>query len=241
MQTSNPTLGTFDRVGSSAGYDAMTVEGTIFKTGILAVILTTCFAVAWASVGVHASVGILIGAASIVGLILALIISFVPKTAPYLSPLYAAAEGFALGFISYLMEAAYPHIVLPAAACSLATLFAMLIAYRSGLIRVNNTFRAVIGGAMLAICLYYVVGWIASFFGVHLLGLGLEGGWLSIGISIVVVVVAALSLALDFDFIARNAGSAPKYMEWYGAFSLMVTMVWLYLEILRLMAKLRKR
>ena len=105
----------------------------------------------------------------------------------------------------------------------------------------NNTFRAVVVGATLTIFLYYMAGMIAMLFHVTLPGLGFQGGWLSIGISVVFVIVASLNLVLDFDFIAGNAGSAPKYMEWYGAFSLLVTLVWLYLEILRLLAKLRSR
>jgi uncharacterized YccA/Bax inhibitor family protein len=131
--------------------------------------------------------------------------------------------------------------VLQAATMTVATFFGMLFAYKARLIVVNDTFRAVIIGATMTIFFYYLAGFIALFFHFTLPGLGFQGGLLSIGISVLIVIVAALNLVLDFDYIAGNAGSAPKYMEWYGAFSLLVTLVWLYLEILRLLAKMRSR
>jgi len=246
MQTSNPTLGAFGQVGTMGGSygpsDTMTVDGTIHKTGILGAILLAAFVFSWVALSqamMPSTIPIIIGL--IGGFIVAMIISFKPVTAPYLSPVYAGVEGFVLAAISFPLEMAYPHIVLQAASMTIATLFALLFAYRTGLIVVNNTFRAVIVGATLAIGLYYIIGMVAMLFHVTLPGLGFQGGWLSIGISVVVVVVAALNLVLDFDQIAQNAGSAPRYMEWYGAFSLMVTLVWLYLELLRLLAKLRGR
>jgi len=248
MNTSNPTLGAFNRVGalgvSYGASDTMTVDGTINKAGILGVLLAMAFAFTWTGLSqaagtVPSSLPIMIGAFG--GFIVAMIISFVPTTAPYLSPVYALAEGFVLAAISYPLEQAYPYIVLQAATMTIATFLGMLFAYKTRLIVVNNTFRNVIVGATMTIMLYYVAGMLALMFHVTLPGLGFQGGWLSIGISVVIVIVAALNLVLDFDFIAGNAGSAPKYMEWYGAFSLLVTLVWLYLEILRLLAKLRSR
>ncbi len=222
--------------------DTMTVDGTINKTGILGFILAVCFAATWAGLSqtnLPASLPIIIGALG--GFALAMVIIFKPTTAPYLSPAYAAIEGFVLAAISFPLELAYPHIVLQAASLTILTLMAMMFAYRTGLIKVNGTFRAVIVGATLAIALYYVAALLLGFFHVTVPGMGLDNSWLSIGISVVVVIVASLNLVLDFDQIANNAGVAPKYMEWYGAFSLMVTLVWLYIEILRLLAKLRSR
>lgn len=246
MTTSNPTLGAFGNVGtmgvSYGTSETMTVDGTIHKTGILGALLVAFFVFTWVGLSqshVPPSLPIILGALG--GFVVALIITFKPTTAPYLSPIYASVEGFVLAAISFPLEMAYPHIVLQAASMTLATLFGMLVAYRTGLIVVNNTFRAVIVGATLTIALYYLVGMGAMFFGVTLPGLGFQGGWFSIGISVVIVIIAALNLALDFDLIARNAGTAPRYMEWYGAFSLMVTLVWLYLEILRMLAKIRGR
>ncbi|HUB67218.1 MAG TPA: Bax inhibitor-1/YccA family protein [Candidatus Methylacidiphilales bacterium] len=247
MNTSNPTLGAFNRVSTlGVGYEAsgaMTVDGTIHKAGVLGVLLALAFAFTWTGLshaaGVPAAAPIMIGALG--GFIIAMIISFNPPSAPYLSPVYALVEGFVLAAISYPLEQLYPFIVLQAATMTIATLFGMLFAYKARLIVVNNTFRAVIIGATMTIFFYYLAGFIALFFHFTLPGLGFQGGLLSIGISVLIVIVAALNLVLDFDYIANNAGSAPKYMEWYGAFSLLVTLVWLYLEILRLLAKMRDR
>jgi uncharacterized YccA/Bax inhibitor family protein len=246
MNTSNPTLGAFNKVGamgiSFGTADTMTVDGTISKTGVLGAILLLAFGFTWAGLtqsNLPSAMPIIVGALG--GFVLAMIIIFKPTTAPYLSPAYAGVEGMLLAAVSYPLELAYPHIVLQAASLTIATLFALLIAYRTGLIVVNNTFRAVVVGATMAIALYYLIGMVCMLFHVAVPGMGFQGGWLSIGISCVIVVVAALNLVLDFDYIAQNAGTAPKYMEWYGAFSLMVTLVWLYLELLRLLAKIRGR
>jgi uncharacterized YccA/Bax inhibitor family protein len=246
MTTSNPTLGAFGKVGamgvSYGTTDTMTVDGTISKTGILGAILLLAFGFTWAGLtqsNLPSALPIIVGALG--GFVLAMIIIFKPTTAPYLSPAYAGVEGILLAAISYPLELAYPHIVLQAASLTIATLFALLMAYRTGLIVVNNTFRAVVVGATMAIALYYLLGIVLMFFHVNVPGMGFQSSWLSIGISGVIVIVAALNLVLDFDFIAKNAGTAPKYMEWYGAFSLMVTLVWLYLELLRLLAKIRGR
>jgi uncharacterized YccA/Bax inhibitor family protein len=246
MTTSNPTLGAFGKVGamgvSYATTDTMTVDGTINKTGVLGVILLAAFGFTWSGLSqanLPSALPIIVGALG--GFVVAMIIIFKPTTAPYLSPVYAGIEGVLMAAISFPLEMAYPHIVLQAASLTIATLFALLMAYRTGLIVVNNTFRAVIVGATMAIVIYYVIGMVCMLFHVNVPGMGFQGGWLSIGISGVIVIVAALNLVLDFDFIAKNAGTAPKYMEWYGAFSLMVTLVWLYLELLRLLAKVRGR
>jgi uncharacterized YccA/Bax inhibitor family protein len=246
MNTSNPTLSTFGKVGamgvSYGTSDTMTVDGTISKTGILGVILLLAFGFTWAGLSqsnLPSALPIIVGALG--GFVVAMIIIFKPTTAPYLSPAYAGIEGMLLAAISFPLELAYPHIVLQAASLTIATLFALLMAYRTGLIVVNNTFRAVIVGATMAIAIYYLIGMVCMLFHVNVPGMGFQGGWLSIGISAVIVIVAALNLVLDFDYIAQNAGTAPKYMEWYGAFSLMVTLIWLYLELLRLLAKLRSR
>lgn len=246
MNTSNPTLGAFGKVGamgvSYGTSTTMTVDGTINKTGILGAILLLAFGFTWSGLSqsnVPSALPIVVGALG--GFVLAMIIIFKPTTAPYLSPVYAGLEGIVLAAISLPLELAYPHIVLQAASLTFATLFALLLAYRTGLIVVNQTFRAVVVGATMAIALYYLVGLGAMLFHVTVPGMGLQGGWLSIGISGVIVIVAALNLVLDFDFIAKNAGTAPKYMEWYGAFSLIVTLVWLYLELIRLLAKVRSR
>ena len=246
MTSSNPTLGAFTKVGAMGlnrdDSGTMTIDGTIHKTGILAVILMLCFGITWAAIS-HDNIGYTLPAfgGAIAGLILVFIISFNPTTAPYLSPAYAAVEGAFIAAVSYLLEMRFPGIVIQAALLTFAVLFAMLFAYRTGLIVVNNTFRAVVVGAIMAIAVFYLVGMVCMLFGITIPGFAINGSLLSIGIQLVIAVVAALTLALDFDLIAQNAGTAPKFMEWYGAFSLMVTLVWLYITLLRLLANLRSR
>jgi uncharacterized YccA/Bax inhibitor family protein len=246
MNTSNPTLGAFNNVGamgvSFGNTGTMTVDGTIHKTGILAVLLALAFGFTWVGLtqaGMTSSLPLYIG--SFGGFAVAMVICFVPTMAPYLSPVYALVEGFVLAALSFIFEQHYPLIAVQAATLTIATVFGMLFAYRTGLIKVNHTFRAVVIGATLTIAVYYLIGMVCMFFGVLLPGIGINGSWFSIAISGVIVIVAAMNLALDFDLISSNAGSAPKYMEWYGAFSLMVTVVWLYVSILRLLANSRSR
>jgi len=246
MTSSNPTLGAFTKVGAMGlqreNAETMTIDGTIHKTGILAVILMLCFGLTWSAIThEHISIAPALYGGLFTGFILAMIICFVPTSAPYLSCLYAAAEGICLGALSLAYETKFHGIVMQAALLTFATIFAMLFAYRTGLIVVNNTFRAVVTGAIMAILGFYVIGIICMFFGITLPGIGIQSDLMSIGITCVIAVVAALSLALDFDSIASNAGSAPKYMEWYGGFSLMVTVVWLYITLLRLLASVRGR
>ena len=175
------------------------------------------------------------------GFIVAIIISFKPNLAQYLAPVYAVLEGLFLGAISAMFNQAFaesaPGIVMNATLLTILTAFAMLVVYRTGLIKVNDKFIRIITTAVGAIALYYFVNIILSMFGVNLVMLH-NSGPLSIGISLVIIGVAAFSLLLDFNFIEKaSQQGAPKYMEWYGAFALMVTLIWLYLEILKLLAK----
>jgi uncharacterized YccA/Bax inhibitor family protein len=175
------------------------------------------------------------------GFAVALITIFKPNLSPLTAPVYAALEGLALGAISAIAEARYPGIVIQAVALTFGTLFALLIAYRSRLIPVTQNFRLGIVAATGGIAIFYLVAIGLSFWGVRIPFLH-EGSALGIGFSVFVVVIAALNLVLDFDFIEKGAEhGAPKFMEWYGAFGLMVTLIWLYLEILRLLSKLRSR
>jgi uncharacterized YccA/Bax inhibitor family protein len=233
-------------VSSSSG--TMTVKGSVIKTFLL--IAMTIFAASYTWYTVFyannpTAVTPWLWGGLISGFILALIICFVPKTSPYLAPLYAAAEGFALGAISAFFEIAFyekfPGIVLTAMSITLLTALVMLFCYQTRLIRVTNKLRSVIIIATMSIAVFYFVVIILNLFKVatpfyH------GSSLLSIGISVVIVVIAALNLLLDFDFIEQGAkAGAPKYMEWYGAFGLLVTLVWLYLEILRLLSKIALR
>ncbi len=175
------------------------------------------------------------------GLIVALVTVFKKTWAGITSPVYALLEGLFLGGISAIFEAQYPGIVIQAVALTFGTLFSLLLAYKSRLIKVTENFKLGVAAATGSIFLIYLANMLLGFFGIHMPFIH-ESGIIGIGFSLVVVVIAALNLVLDFDFIENGAASgAPKYMEWYAAFGLMVTLIWLYLEMLRLLAKLRSR
>ena len=246
MRSGNPTLSdeTFKQQAGITG-ERMTLNGTVNKTGILLFIAVVCAALPWRLLMQQSSMASMmmpmaIGAA-VIGFILALIISFKAHTAPYLAPAYAAAEGVFLGAISAVFEMRCPGIVLQAMALTFGTLGCLLLAYKSGLIRASENFKLGIVAATGAVAVLYLVNFVMSFFGS---GMGFISAPTPIGIgfSVIVVAIAALNLVLDFDFIERGVNNgSPKYMEWYGAFGLVVTLVWLYLEILRLLSKLRDR
>ena len=246
MNTSNPTLNSsvFTNAGPVAEGGAMTLNGTVAKTGLLTTILLVAAAWAWnASTGgaLPAWFGAAIMGGGIGAFVVALIISFSPRTAPMLAPVYALGEGVVLGLISAMFERRFHGIVLTAVLLTCGVLAAMLAAYMTGVIRATERFKAGVFAAMGGILLFYVITMVLGLFGVHVPGL-FGNGPLGIGISVFIVIIAALNLVIDFDFIERGAaGGAPKYMEWYGAFAMMVTLVWLYLEILRLLSKLRDR
>lgn len=248
MQSSNPALNskTFDRFGpiSSGSTDVMTIDGTVNKTAILLLIAIATAAFVWrmyfASQNPAVVAPFLLGGA-IGGLIVAIITAFKKSWSSVTAPLYAALEGLFLGGISAFYEARFHGIVIQAVVLTFGTAFALLMAYKSRLIQVTQNFKLGVAAATGGIFLLYMASFILGFFGIRI-GFIHEGGLFGIVFSLVVVVIAALNLVLDFDFIEQGAEhGAPKFMEWYGAFGLMVTLVWLYLEILRLLGKARKR
>jgi uncharacterized YccA/Bax inhibitor family protein len=224
----------------------MSVQGTVVKTFILLAILGAAALWAWnAMAGQQLAYGVLMGSA-IAGFIVAMVTMFKPTVAPWTAPVYAALEGVFLGAISQVIEMAtidrfgdkYSGIAMQAVSLTCGVLMVMLFAYATRLIRVTDKLRAGIVVATGALCLFYFVSMILSLFGVAV-PLLFSSTPLGIGFSLFVVGLAAFNLLLDFDFIEKAAHSeAPKYMEWYGAFGLMVTLIWLYLEILRLLTKL---
>jgi uncharacterized YccA/Bax inhibitor family protein len=235
----------FQRAGSTyyEGADTMTVQGTGVKTGILLLLAVVAAAFAWtqSAAGAIQSLYPMVIGGSIVGLIAAMVGFFKPTAAPYAAPIYAVAEGLVLGLISQIVNSIYPGIAFQAVCLTFGTLFSLLIAYQSGWIRVTEKFRAGVFAATGAIFLIYLIGFIMSFFGAGIPYIH-EAGVIGIGFSLFVVAIAALNLVLDFDFIDRGArAGAPKYMEWFGALGLMVTLVWLYIEILHLLMKLQNR
>jgi uncharacterized YccA/Bax inhibitor family protein len=245
MRTSNPALNARAFQGEGVGTgEAMTLKGTINKTGLLLLCVVGTAAWTWnifMRSGNAQSVMPLLLVGAIGGLIFALITTFKKTWAPVTAPIYALLEGLVLGAISAMFEMRYHGIAIQAVSLTFGTMFALLLAYRSGLIPVTQNFKLGIIAATGGIALFYVAQIVLGLFGIHFSTIN-GSGPIGIAFSVFVVIVAALNLVLDFDFIesAVTAG-APKYMEWYGAFGLMVTLIWLYLEILRLLSKLRSR
>ena len=220
----------------------MTLAGAIGKTGILmAVCAASAVAVWMRAAALGPALGAAITGAVIAGFVVAIVTTFVPRWAPITAPLHANLEGLALGGITLVINARYQGLPLEALALTILAGGTMLALYATRVVRVTQRLRAVVIGATLAIMLYYIIALVLGFF--HIQAPLLHGGgWLSIGFSLLVVGVATLNFLLDFDMIERAAqGGAPRYMEWYGAFGVLVTFVWLYLEILRLLTKLRDR
>lgn len=241
MRSANPALSdnAFRSAGVAFGSEAMSIDGAVHKTGISLLVLLVAAAFVWNG-GLGDATPLAVMGGAIAGLVLALVTVFKKTWAPITTPLYAAAQGLFLGGISAMYEARYPGIVINAVGLTMGTLAALLLAYRSGLIRATENFKLGIFAATGAIFLVYLVSMVLGFFGVQvplIHGSGIVG----IGFSLFVVAIAALNLVMDFDFIENAAGRAPKYMEWYAAFGLLVTLVWLYIEILRLLAKLQGR
>ncbi len=246
MRTSNPALNrnTFSDLSVIDDGNAMTIQGVVNKSFILlALVLISSFHV-WKlffTTGAVQSVTPWMLVGGIGGFVVALITVFNKKIAGITAPIYALLEGLVLGGISAMVEARYPGLVIQAVFLTFGTLFSLLVLYKSGFIKVTENFKLGIIAATGGIMLVYMVSFILGLFGVNV-GLIHGNGLISIGFSLFVVVIAALNLVLDFDFIENGASQgAPKYMEWYAAFGLMVTLIWLYIEILRLLVKLQNR
>ncbi len=243
MRSGNPALqaDTFSRVPSVAGAEQMTIGGTVNKTALSLFILLITASYIWNRGAADPALGAWILGSVIGGFVVALVTVFKKTWAPMTTPAYAALEGLALGGISVIFEARYPGIVSQAVFLTFGTLGALLLAYRSGLIKATENFKLGIVAATGGIALLYLVSFVLGFFGMSVPLIHSTGTW-GILFSLFVVVIAALNLVLDFDFIETGVQrGAPKYMEWYGAFGLLVTLVWLYLEILRLLVKLQGR
>jgi len=238
MRTANPALNakTFDVANEGAG--VMTVQGTVSRTAMLLALLFAATLLTWNAPQERSS-WIMIG--GIAGFIVALITVFKKTLAPVTAPIYAVCQGVMLGGISSLFEQRFPGIVMQAVLLTFGTLGALLLAYTSRLIKATENFKLGVVAATGGIALFYLVSWILSLFHVQI-PMIYGSGPVGIIFSAVVVVVAALNLVLNFDFIEQGAEQGvPKYMEWYAAFGLIVTLVWLYMEIFRLLSKLQSR
>jgi len=234
---------TFSETIIDAKIERMTLQGTVNKVGISLLLVMLSASYTWNQYFEYgpAAISTFMIGGSIVGLIFALITIFKRTWAPITAPIYALAKGFALGGISAMYEAQFGGITMQAVTLTFATMFGLLFAYKTGIIKPDRNFMLMVFAGTFAIFAVYMVNFIMLFFGSSI-GFIHDNGVFGIGFSLVVVAIAALNLVLDFDYIEQGAEQgAPKYLEWYGAFSLMVTLIWLYLEILRLLAKLRSR
>ncbi len=220
----------------------MTLQGTVNKTFILALLLVISGGFSWQLVQTNPGIsGLLCIGSVLIGFVLVLASAFKPTWSPVIAPAYGVVEGVFVGVISARYSALYDGIVLQAALLTLGILFALLFAYQSRLIKATENFKLGIAAATGGIAIVYLVSIVLSFFGIQI-PLIHESGLVGIGFSLVVVVIAALNLVLDFDFIENGVShGAPKYMEWQSALGLLVTIVWLYIEMLRLLSKLRSR
>ena len=243
FRTSNPALNEKAFRTQAALGDAMTVQGTVNKTGVLLLCVVVTSAWTWGLAHSETPdavlpwmLGGLIG-----GLIVAMVTIFKKEWSALTAPLYALLEGLVLGGISALFERSYPGIAVQAVGLTFGVLFVMLVAYKTGVIQATEKFKIGVIAATGGIALLYRVEMVLGFFHVQVPLIN-QSGPIGIAFSVFVVIIAALNLVLDFDMIETGARiGAAKYMEWYGAFGLMVTLIWLYLEILRLLAKARRR
>ena len=251
-RTANPALNknTFTGFTSIQSESVMTIQGTVNKILIMMLLVLAGALYTWKLAYQAMQMDSLTASRAILpwmiggglgGFIIAIITVFKRTWAPVTAPVYAILEGLFLGGISAFLEYQYPGIVIQAVALTMGILFALLFAYKSRIIKPTQNFRLGVFAATGGVAIVYLVSFLLNMFGVPV-GYLHGNSWLSIGINLAVIVIAALNLVLDFDFIERGAeSSVPKFMEWYAAFGLIVTLVWLYLEILRLLSKLASR
>lgn len=247
FKSGNPTL--TEKAFKNTEYidisNSMTVRGTLNKFGFMLLMLLGTAFYSWKEYATGGNVQPLIWGGAIGGLVIALVIMFKKEWAPYLAPLYALLQGLFIGAISAYYNEAFagkmPNIIMNAVGLTFGTAIAMYFLYSFKIIQATEKFKAIIFTATAGIAIFYLIAMVLRMFGIQMAFLH-EGSLMGIGFSLVVVAIAALNLILDFDMMEKGAvAGAPKYMEWFGAFGLMVTIVWLYLEILRLLSKLSSR
>jgi uncharacterized YccA/Bax inhibitor family protein len=239
-----PTIPVDDGPTSPWTSKVMTVEGAVTATGVLLVLLVASAVVGWNAVEPSTASGFpplaLVGVG--VGFVCVLALMFKPMWAKVLAPVYALAQGFFVGVVSHFYDAAYDGIVIQAVGATLAVFGVMLFLYKTRIIKVTNRFRRIVVAATMGLMAFYLVTFVLSLFGIKIGAFMSDASPLGIAFSIFAAGLAAFNLALDFDFIERGSkANLPKGMEWVAAFGLLVTLVWLYLELLRLLAKLQRR
>ena len=243
MRTGNPVLSDKAFNVTAVGAERMTIDGVVNKSAFLLGLLLISAYWVWNKFFEtfnFADISALMWVGIIGGLVAALVTTFKPTIANITAPLYALLEGLALGGISAFLESQYPGIVIQAVALTFAVFFSLLVAYRSGLIKVTENFKLMVVSATGGIFVVYMLSFVLGMFGINMPFIH-EGGLFGVIFSLVVIAVAAMNLVLDFDFIESGVDKgAPKHMEWYASFGLIVTLVWLYIEILRLLSKMRR-
>jgi uncharacterized YccA/Bax inhibitor family protein len=256
MNSKNPFFknNSFSKVTTVQSYDSaenintyidynqsMTVSGTINKSFLMLILLVASAAFTWSlTFSGYSPIVFTIGGA-IVGLVLVLIASFKPHLSTYMAPGYAVFEGFFIGGVSAIFETMYPGIVIQAVSCTFVTFMVCFGLYKYEIVKVTEQFKSIVIASTLAIATYYVISWLLSMF-TSFVPVHHGNSLMSIGISVFVIVIAAMNLFLDFDQIEKGAQrQLPKYMEWFSAMGLMITLVWLYIEFLRLLSKLSDR
>ncbi|WP_212000193.1 Bax inhibitor-1/YccA family protein [Chitinophaga sp. HK235] len=243
FQSNNPVLkeSIFDKAAHAEGA-TMTIRGTVNKMSFLLIMLMAAAVFSYGEF-LRGSSNVLpmVFGGAIGGFIIALVIIFKKEWSGYLAPAYALAEGLFLGAISAMFNASYQGIVIQAVGLTIGTFIAMLVLYRTGIIRATERFKSIVMTATLGIGIFYLIAMVLRLFHIDM-PLIHSSGLFGIGFSLIVVSIAALNLILDFDMIEQGAAQgAPKYFEWYASFGLLVTLVWLYLEILRLLSKLNRK
>lgn len=244
LRSNNPVLKQSAFTGQAITGEAMTIQGTVNKTGLLLLFVVVAAAWTWGlshSETPEAAYPWMLGGA-LAGFVVALVTAFKANWSPLLAPIYAVLEGLFLGGISAIFERSYPGIAMQAISLTFGVMLVMLLAYKFQIIRATRGFKLGVIAATGGIAIVYLINMVMTFFFHTNMSFLYAATPLGIGISLFVVVIASLNLILDFDMIESAARmGAPKYMEWYGAFGLIVTLVWLYLEILRLLGKVRQR
>lgn len=245
MRTSNPALkeDRFAGMAVAAGQPAMTLQGTATRSLLLVLLAAFSAGFTWREVaaGNTGILGPALLAGGLGGLVVAMVTIFKPAASPWTAPLYAVLEGLLLGGISAMYNARFEGLPMQAVALTFGVFLALLVLYRTRVLQATDRFRTGVVAATMGIAVLYLLSFVLRLFGVTMPFLH-DSSMLSIGISLVIVGVAALNLILDFDLVERGVAlRAPKYMEWYSAFALLVTLVWLYLELLRLLSKIQGR
>jgi uncharacterized YccA/Bax inhibitor family protein len=244
LRSTNPVLKEKAFAGAIPTGETMTIQGTVNKTGLLLLFVVATAAWTWGlshSPTPEAAYPWTFGGA-IGGFVVALVTIFKKEWAPISAPIYSLLEGLVLGGISAIFERSYPGIAVQAISLTFGVMFVMLLAYKLRIVQATRGFKLGVIAATGGIAIVYLINMAMGLFGHSQMSFLYAATPLGIGISLFVVIIASLNLIIDFDMIETGARmGAPKYMEWYGAFGLMVTLIWLYMEMLRLLSKVRRR